>query len=140
MDPGPRRHLHRNAQCRITLGHVDHMGVARSHARIGVAQKLLHCPQVAGVQVTQGGGRVAQGVVGEPGRFRPVGPQVLVGVHADPAAAQPGLPAVRARAIKTGVPTGRARLRHAEDKYSFQPRGGVRAQVRDPVAGLAMHQ
>ncbi len=55
--------LHRDEQRGIALGHVDDVRVARGHARIGVAQEFLHGAQIAGVQVAQGGGGVAQRVV-----------------------------------------------------------------------------
>ena len=50
--------VQRDEQRRIALRHVHHMRIARSHARIGVAQELLHRAQVARVQVAQGRGGV----------------------------------------------------------------------------------
>ena len=46
------------------------MRVTRSHAWVGVAEKVLHRAQVAGVQVAQRSGRVAQRLVGKPSAFQ----------------------------------------------------------------------
>ena len=47
-------------QRRILLGHVHHVRVLGRHARVGVAQKVLHGLQVDGAQVPQCTCRMAQ--------------------------------------------------------------------------------
>jgi hypothetical protein len=41
------------------------MRILCRHARVGVAQKVLHGPQIAGVQVSQRARRVSQGMIGD---------------------------------------------------------------------------
>jgi hypothetical protein len=53
-----------------------------------VAQEVLYCSQVAGVQISQGSRRVPQRMVGNARALQAYPPEVPVGLHADRAASQ----------------------------------------------------
>ncbi len=47
--------LHLNEHRWIPLRHVHHVRLARGHAWVGVAQRLLHCALAAGMQIAESG-------------------------------------------------------------------------------------